>query len=307
MPLFSVVIPTYNREVLVGATLDSLFSQENQDFEVVIVDDGSTDGTLGVVRGYADRHPGRVNVLEQDHRGCAAARNRGAEAASGEYLAFLDSDDLWFPWTLRVAARVIEENDRPAMAAFTLFVFKDEQEAYEVQEAPLRIEVGDDFFSTAMKSGFALGVAHTVCRREAYLKCGGCLEENINGTDSDVLFKMGMEPGFVRIHEPPLLAYRRHDGSVSVNMEKGYGAVQMMLNNERDGVYPGGPERRRQRLEQILIRVRAISVSALRRGRPDLAWKIYRQSFWLNAGMLRARYLTMFPLLALSRKLLGKG
>lgn len=305
MPLFSVIIPTYNREEYVGSTLDSLIAQECDDWELIVVDDGSNDGTLEVVGDYAARLPGRVSILQQDHSGCAAARNRGAEAATGEYLAFLDSDDLWFPWSLRVLAEQIEQNDRPAMVAITLHTFTEESEVGSVDETAVRAESGTDFLTDAMRMGFALGVAHTVCRREAYLRVGGCPELNVNGTDSDVLLRMGTEPGFVRVHEPPLLAYRQHAGAVTTNPLKGYNGMRMLLDNERAGVYPGGPERRRQRLEQILIRVRAVSVRLVNVGRSDLAWCLYRSAFWWNLSTGRLRYLLGFLVLPLRVRLLG--
>lgn len=305
MPLFSVVIPTYNREAYVAATLESLLAQECDDWELIVVDDGSTDRTLEVVRQLCEALPGRTQILEQDHRGCAAARNRGAEVATGEYLAFLDSDDLWFPWTLRVLAKQIEQNQRPAMVAIRLHTFCDEADAHSVEETPVHAQAGKDFLNDAMRMGFALGVAHTVCRREAYLKVGGCLEQDINGTDSDVLLRMGLEPGFVRVHQPPLLAYRQHDGAVTTNPLKGYNGMKSLLENERDGVYPGGPERRSQRLEQILIRVRAVSVRCVNSGRSDLGWGLYRSAFWSNLRTGRIRYLMGFPLLPLRVRLFG--
>lgn len=299
MPLFSVVIPTYNRETLLGATLDSLFAQECDDWELIVVDDGSTDGTLEVVRQYADANPGRVRLLEQDHGGCAAARNRGAGVAHGEYLAFLDSDDLWFPWTLRLLAEQIEAHDHPAIVAMELHTFSDPADVLRVTEGPLRIGVGDDFLEAAFRHGFALGVAHTVCHREAYLRVGGCVELNINGTDSDVLLKMGTEPGFVRVLQPPLLAYRQHEGATTVNPEKGHAGAQMLMRHEREGVYPGGASRKRQRLEQILVRVRAVSLLCAKAGRRDLAWSLYGTAFRWNVSCGRLRYLLGFPPIAL--------
>jgi glycosyltransferase involved in cell wall biosynthesis len=92
-PLVSVIIPTYNRAGLVRQAVASVKAQTFRDFEIVVVDDGGTDGTYEVLSADRElrvlRHPGR--------RGVAAARNTGAAAARGEWLAFLDSDDLWLP------------------------------------------------------------------------------------------------------------------------------------------------------------------------------------------------------------------
>src|SRR5580704_8985688 len=105
-PFFSVVIPAFNRTDLLAKALASVFQQEFTNFEVIVVDDGSTDDQSRVVQKYKDR----VTFLRQDNAGQGAARNRGAAAARGEYLAFLDSDDLWFPWTLKVVDRIIREH-----------------------------------------------------------------------------------------------------------------------------------------------------------------------------------------------------
>ncbi|TWT88687.1 putative glycosyltransferase EpsJ [Pseudobythopirellula maris] len=293
MPLFSVVIPTYNRESLVAATLDSVFAQELQDFEVIVVDDGSSDATLDIVRDYGDR----VKIFEQDHKGCAAARNLGAREATGEYLAFLDSDDLWRPWALATARRVIEEADRPAIVAVALAPFFDESEVAQWSNEPLRYETGKDFLGDALRLGFAMGVAHTVCRREAYLACGGCVERNVNGTDSDVLLRMGVAPGFARIYAPPMLAYRQHGSSVIGNPVMAHAGAVMLLDHEATGEYPGGEARRRQRWEQVLRRVRAVSLRCLRQGRADLALDLYRRTLGMNVSLGRARYLLLFPLL----------
>jgi glycosyltransferase involved in cell wall biosynthesis len=91
MPKVSVIIPTYNRARIVGEAIDSVLSQSYDDFELIVVDDGSTDGTEKLVASYLPR----LTYLYQEHQGVSAARNRGIATARGEYLAFLDSDDLW--------------------------------------------------------------------------------------------------------------------------------------------------------------------------------------------------------------------
>src|SRR5438874_2268449 len=120
MPLFSVIIPAYNRATLIGQTLDSVFAQNRNDMEVIVVDDGSTDGTLDIVARYGDR----VRILQQSNKGPGAARNAGLRAATGDYVAFLDSDDVWFPWTAQTYATVIAQNDHPAFVAGRPLVFE---------------------------------------------------------------------------------------------------------------------------------------------------------------------------------------
>jgi glycosyltransferase involved in cell wall biosynthesis len=93
-PLVSVVIPTYNSRRLLESALAGVWAQTFQDFEVIVVDDGSTDATQAWLAGQRDP---RLRVVAQSNQGAAAARNAGARAARGEYLAFLDADDLWLP------------------------------------------------------------------------------------------------------------------------------------------------------------------------------------------------------------------
>jgi glycosyltransferase involved in cell wall biosynthesis len=93
----SCVVPAFNSAAYLDAALDSIFAQTYRPIEVIVVDDGSTDGTLDLVR----RRSRRINLLRQHNQGPAATRNLGLRAATGEYVAFLDADDLWLPEKLR--------------------------------------------------------------------------------------------------------------------------------------------------------------------------------------------------------------
>lgn len=93
--LVSVIVPVYNREHMVGKTLDSILHQSYEPVEIVAVNDGSIDGSLLVLSGYAQRYPGKIIVIDQSNAGQVRARNKGISASRGEYIAFLDSDDTW--------------------------------------------------------------------------------------------------------------------------------------------------------------------------------------------------------------------
>ena len=92
----SVIIPTYNRGWTIGESVDSVLAQDYRDFELIVVDDGSTDNTPQVLDAYR----GAIKVFRQENKGVSAARNRGISEASGRFIAFLDSDDLWLPQKL---------------------------------------------------------------------------------------------------------------------------------------------------------------------------------------------------------------
>lgn len=106
-PRFSIVIPTYNRSASVLDTLQSCFEQTFTDLEIVVVDDGSSDDTREVLATLDDP---RLTVVHQDNAGPAAARNHGMKVARGQYIAFLDSDDRWYPTFLEVANTCLQEH-----------------------------------------------------------------------------------------------------------------------------------------------------------------------------------------------------
>jgi len=111
-PLLSIVMPAFNTERYIGATLDSVLQQSFGDFELIVSDDGSTDSTVAIVRSYAERDR-RVQLLERGNRalgGAAANRNHAIRHARGEWIAFCDSDDLWLSDHADVCAAAIRES-----------------------------------------------------------------------------------------------------------------------------------------------------------------------------------------------------
>ncbi len=105
-PLVTVIIPTYNRDWVVGEAIDSVLAQYFSDYELIVVDDGSDDRTPEILAAYGNQ----ISVLRQANRGVSAARNRGIAAAAGRLVAFLDSDDLWLPQKLSTQVKFFAEN-----------------------------------------------------------------------------------------------------------------------------------------------------------------------------------------------------
>src|SRR5690242_17185435 len=103
-PLFSIVIPTYNRAHLIGKTIQSALQQDFKDFEILVVDDGSKDNTGDVVKSFTDP---RVQYFKKENAERGAARNYGVARAKGKYINFFDSDDLMYPNHLSVANELI--------------------------------------------------------------------------------------------------------------------------------------------------------------------------------------------------------
>src|SRR5690242_13247080 len=109
--LVSVIIPTYNGTAFLRETIDSALAQTYPAVEVIVVDDGSTDDTAAVIAEYGDR----IKGIAQANSGTSAARNTGIRASSGDYIAFLDHDDLWAPIKLARQMRVLRDHPELGM------------------------------------------------------------------------------------------------------------------------------------------------------------------------------------------------
>ncbi len=108
-PIVSVIMPTFNREVLLIEAVDSVLRQSYKYWELIIVDDGSVDNTASVIKSRYGHEP-RIKYISQPNQGQSVARNNGVEASTGEYVAFLDSDNVWEPHRLQEGVAVLIEN-----------------------------------------------------------------------------------------------------------------------------------------------------------------------------------------------------
>jgi glycosyltransferase involved in cell wall biosynthesis len=289
MSLFSVVIPTYNRASYLQKTLESILAQECQDFEIIVVDDGSTDATAQVLEAFGDK----IRVFCQKNRGPGAARNLGVSNSAGEYIAFLDSDDVWFPWTLATYARIIKEKDRPTLIAGTLLYFHRDSELSGLTREPLALEAFADYFASS-RSGRYCGTCQMLVRRAALVEVGGFAEEKFNAEDHDLVMRLGTAPGFVFVTAPAMIGYRQHTGAVSQDVSKTFTGLVHLLQMEKTGLYPGGKERRRERRRILALHVRPWTVDLLRRREYQKAWALYRRTFAWNLALGRLRYLAGF-------------
>lgn len=119
--MVSIILPVYNREKYIKECLDSVFSQTYQNFEIVLVDDGSTDKTLGICEEIAKTEP-RLRIFKGEHKGVSEARNKALENAKGKYIFFLDSDDIINPKLLEALVSGLEKSDAAIAATFAVGV-----------------------------------------------------------------------------------------------------------------------------------------------------------------------------------------
>ncbi len=130
MPKVSVIIPVYNMERFVGACLDSVLNQTFKDFECICVNDGSTDGTLNILKKYAEKD-GRIKLIDQSNQGGSAARNVGLNAAEGEWVSFLDNDDLYHPQYLELLLKYAQAYDADVSVCNYDVFFNDDPVRFE--------------------------------------------------------------------------------------------------------------------------------------------------------------------------------
>lgn len=121
MPKVSVIIPTYNREKYLPEAIDSVLNQTFQDFELIIVDDGSTDNTKEILKPYLSK----IRYIYQKNKGPSAARNTGIRYSTGEWIAFLDADDIWLLYKLKLQVKYLEEHPDIALVYADLGVFNE--------------------------------------------------------------------------------------------------------------------------------------------------------------------------------------
>jgi GT2 family glycosyltransferase len=301
MPLFSVVTPVFNRAVLLREMLASVAAQRFEDFEVFLVDDGSTDDPAHVALGSGVK----VEVLRQENRGPGAARNLGLRHAKGEYVAFLDSDDVWFPWTLRTYADVLHATDKPSFLAGKPFRFRDNRELSESQERPAAYLKFNDYLASGDEWRW-WGVSSFVARRESLIACGGFAEEPINGEDADLALKLGTARGFVQITDPVTFGYREHATNVTLNTDKTVAGLWHNIRTEASGGYPGGVERATERRRILTRHVRPMILGCLKSGQAAEAWRLYRATFRWHTALGRWKFLIAFPWLAVTQRSQGK-
>src|SRR5262245_44018890 len=192
--LFSVIIPAFNRLALLKRTLESVWMQTFMDYEVIVVDDGSTDDTASWLQSQADR----IRIFSQSNKGPGSARNLGANQARGEYLAFLDSDDIWFPWTLATFSRAIAQFAQSAILGACLVDFVEETDLAATPASPMQALAYQDYFSSH-DSGFFVGAGMSVLKRDLFLATGGYTDHPVNSEDHDLILRMGDAPGFVKL------------------------------------------------------------------------------------------------------------
>jgi len=223
MPLISVVVPVYNGQRDLNEALDSVFAQTFTDFEVICVDDGSTDSSLAVLAQYQDK----ITIVHQANAGQGSARNNGVRRASGEYVAFIDQDDRWYPCKLEQQAAALRADSK----AVLVYSNSDRMDAQSrltqigttLSERPSALASP---LGRLLEEGLVLPSSMLV-RREAFERVGGFDPQLRGFEDFDLSARLKRVGRFLFL-EQPALCYRVHDQGFSAS-----GGMSIIRSRER--------------------------------------------------------------------------
>ncbi len=243
---FSVVIPSYNAGRTVSSSITSALRQTVDDLEVIVVDDGSTDGTAEIAAAIPDP---RVRVVSQPNRGLPAARNAAIAAARGRYVSLLDSDDLLLPRYLELCREALERTPNPGFAYTDAYVFDAVTGRLRLRSAMSRsnppIPPPDDpgdFLAALMRSNFVF-VSATIPRR-VLDEVGRFDESRTSSEDYDLWLRI-LLAGYRAAWVPGYQAlYRKHPGQMSQNLVTMARSLAAVYDGIPDGAMPTDAHRR---------------------------------------------------------------
>ncbi|MEO1517213.1 MAG: glycosyltransferase family A protein [Bacteroidota bacterium] len=278
MPLFSIIIPTHNRVDLLPRAIDSLLEQNWIDWELIVVDDGSSDGTAQHMASYCDD---RIHYVYQSHGERSRARNRGIAQARGQYICFLDDDDYFVPNHLKCLQLVIEMEEQ-AVAVFRTGMIIESGPRQQL--SPLYRDEEHEhpaaFFLQHM-----VGI-HTLCFHRSILEKHSFDERWWHFQDTHLLVRALLE---YPLHQLPIYScvYVRHQGMGSVLAFQQSDSRARTENNVaaiRDLFQKGGSRLQElvpEHLEDYLVSEKYLghALANLRAGNRKLAWQLFRQSF----------------------------
>jgi len=208
----SVIIPNYNQTRYVGQALQSVFRQTYHNYEIIVVDDGSTDNSYEVIKGFG----GRVRYIRQENRGLASARNTGIIAAQGELISLLDADDQWSPTYLETMISLI--NKFPSAAVYYCLAHGMDIKEIELPQifgGP--IPLPEKLYSTLLKGNFINACTITM-RRSVVIKEGLFDPMLKSCEDWDLWLRLSPKYEFIGIKEY-LVRYRIHGSSLSTDLQ----------------------------------------------------------------------------------------
>jgi glycosyltransferase involved in cell wall biosynthesis len=272
MPLVSIVIPAYNAAGFITKTLETVLSQTSRDWELIVVDDGSADATAETVASFIRQHGVRGRCMTQANRGIAGARNAGIHAATGQYVAFLDHDDVWYPQKLERVLAVFERHPDVGV------VCHDEHVTQQgcVVSTNRSGSYPHDLHESLLLNGNCLSPSATVVRRSVLLETGGFNESAELHTveDYDLWIRLSRVTRCYRLNEV-LGEYVHRPTSAIRNVEVHYqNMIRMVEGHIRADFGPHPSWANRLRISRSLAALhRSAALAVMKsRQRPEARW-----------------------------------
>ncbi|WP_341526555.1 glycosyltransferase [Nostoc sp. UHCC 0302] len=213
MPLISVIIPVYNGEKTIKKTIESVLKQTVSDLEVLVINDGSTDSTEEIVKSIPDL---RLKIFSYHNAGLAASRNRGLSHTNGEFISFIDADDLWTFDKLEAQWKALEDSENAAVAySWTDYIDVDSK----FLKSGSRITLKGDVYNKLLLYNILENGSNPLIRKEAFTEIGGFDESLPAAEDWDMWLRLATRYEFTVVPKAQIL-YRVSANSMSTNLKR---------------------------------------------------------------------------------------
>jgi glycosyltransferase involved in cell wall biosynthesis len=214
MPTVSVIIPTYQRAHWVSEAIESVLAQTYKDYDIIVVNDGSTDNTAEVLNQFQNK----IKIIEQENKGNSVARNIAIQNSQGQYIAFLDDDDRWMPNKLEKQIALLESNSKIGLSYSDMFFFNDKEVFLELRGKKQPINLGRISWMLFLFGNSVPLASSVVVRREALDEIGLFDESLLRCEDYDLWLRIS-EKWLLYYLDEPLTMYRLSDLNISKNRE----------------------------------------------------------------------------------------
>ncbi len=304
-PLVTVILPVYNREPLVARAIESVLAQSYRPLELIVVDDGSTDGTRAVLESFGDR----ITILDQSHGGAYAARNLALRHARGELVAFIDSDDIWLPHRLSVQVPLMSRGETGLVYGDALHVVGNGIARARGLAVPPRratcFQVSPPYRGrVADRLAFAnfIPTVTVLARRACLEETGGFSEENRISCDYLMWFRIALRHE-VHYASEIVAEYTVHAEGISYDLGR---ALESRIR-----LFAGELERTRDGATRLILRRMLFNLSlhlmlaAIRRRARAVThpWQLAWKTAWGVAGFNAAPWTLRFALHELQRRI----
>jgi len=224
MPQISVIIPAYNASLTIGDTINSVLKQTFSDFELIIINDGSTDSTLQILNSINDP---KISVYTIQNSGPSAARNKGIELARGEFISFIDADDLWSEDKLEKQLSLLL-NDKEYSVAYSLTIYIDEDGKH--LHPMTSVNYQGNVYPKIILNNFVGSGSNILVRKSVFYKAGVFNAKLTYGEEWDLLIRLSRICKFAEVKEHQIF-YRQNLLSLSSSIQDMERDIKKIIDN----------------------------------------------------------------------------